>query len=358
MTPDQPPVTARHTPDTAPDLRDTAPGTHADTGGDLLVREMVAQQMRITTTAIYRYITYISLWVLLLCSGTFASVQVWALRGYLPPELPDAAAWALPVALQVLVLAAELILLSSAVTRSHAVQGTAGAVMAIGYGAEITAHVRVGGHDLVTVTLVVMSTLLALCWTLLALALRAGITDADQLVLRQRGIEEPAPVVPAADPAPAPEDEAAVDVELAPAPDPEPDPEPEPEFVPASAADPAPAPEDEPEAEPYVQEAVPTHWYTPTTADTAPTSYDTAADTADTDTDTGGITPAPGAQLSDVEMDAVVHMIVTETDPPRSLREMEARYRELGYVGGAVRIRESWRRVTQPDTADTASDLV
>ncbi|WP_424862148.1 hypothetical protein [Streptomyces sp. MMS24-I29] len=307
----QPPVAARHTPDTAPDLPDTAPDTATGTG-DLLVREMVAQQMRTTTSAIYRYITYISLGVLLLCSATFAAVQVWALRGYLPGELPDPAAWALPVALQVLVLAAELILLSSAVTRSIPVQATAGAVMAIGYGAEITAHVHEGGRDLVTVTLVVMSTLLALCWTLLALALRAGISDADELVLRTRTVE------PAHEKAGRSEDQA---VEAA-------EPEPEPEFVP----EPQPAP-----------------WYTPDTQpDTAPDPYDTDVDTADTAADTADTAPAPGAALSDVEMDAVVHMIVTETDPPRSYREMELRYRELGYVGAAGRLRESWHRVTQP----------
>ncbi|MFJ1717325.1 hypothetical protein ACIQGT_41010 [Streptomyces sp. NPDC093108] len=314
----QPPVEARHTPDTALTSRDTV----ADTG-DLLVREMVAQQMRTTTTAIYRYITYVSLWVLLLCSGTFAAVQVWALRGYLPAELPAPAAWSLPVALQVLVLAAELILLSSAVTRSTGVQITAGAVMAIGYGAEITAHLHEGGRDLLTVTFVVMSALLALCWTLLALALRAGITDADAIALQQRTrtADLPAPA-----PAPAPE------------PTTPPAPAPEPEFT--AAPEPEPVPE-------FVQELVPENWYTPApVADTADTVVDTA-DTADTATDTAAA-PAPGTALSDVEMDAVVHMIVTETDPPRSYREMETRYRELGYVGGAARLRESWHRVTQP----------
>ncbi|WP_055526601.1 hypothetical protein [Streptomyces graminilatus] len=316
----QPPLAVRHTPDTAPDLRDTVADTPPGTG-DLLVREMVAQQMRTTTTTIYRSITYVSLWVLLLCSTVFAAVQVWALRGYLPAELPAPAAWSLPVALQVLVLAAELILLSSAVTRSAAVQWTAGAVMAIGYGAEITAHVHEGGRDLVTVTLVVMSTLLALCWTLLALALRAGISDADALVLQQRtrlAVANPvtaAPVeVPAAPPAPAPK------------------PEPQPQPV-----------ELEPQA---VPELAPVAWYEPEAV--SPT--DTASDLGDTVADTGADTdvPEPGGALSDVEMDAVVHMIVTETNPPRSYREMEARYRELGYVGGAGRLRESWRRVVQP----------
>ncbi len=306
----QPPLAVRHTPDTAPDLRDTAADTAPGTG-DLLVREMVAQQMRTTTTAIYRSITYVSLWVLLLCSLTFAAVQVWALRGYLPHRLPAPAAWALPVALQVLVLAAELILLSSAVTRSTAVQATAGAVMAIGYGAEITAHVHEGGRDLVTVTLVVMSTLLALCWTLLALALRAGITDADALVLQHRTRTATA---------------------AAPIPQPAPAPQPEPQLQPVQFK---PKPEPVPEPEPAA-------WYEPVSLP------DTAPDLRDTDADTGADTdvPEPGA-VSDVEMDAVVHMIVTETNPPRSYREMEARYRELGYVGGAVRLRESWRRVTQ-----------
>ncbi|MGW9054951.1 hypothetical protein ACWGOT_33220 [[Kitasatospora] papulosa] len=321
----QPPVETRHTPDTALTSRDMA----ADTA-DLLVREMVAQQMRTTTTAIYRYITYIRLGVLLLCSAIFAAVQVWALRGYLPAELPSPAAWSLPVALQVLVLAAELILLSSAVTRSVPVQATAGAVMAIGYGAEITAHVHEGGQDLVTITLVVMSTLLALCWTLLALALRAGITDADDLVLKQRGDDvEPA------------DEKAGGSAKSAPAPTPVPEP--------------APVPEPEVEEEEFVQEVVPEHWYTPTppsdTADTATAPYDADTDTADTDTDAGDAAPAPGAPLSDIEMDAVVHMIATETDPPRSLREMEARFRELRYVGSAARLRESWRRVNQPANA-------
>jgi len=323
-------------PDTPPDLRDTAADTAPDTG-DLLVREMVAQQMRTTTTAIYRYITYISLWVLLLCSITFAAVQVWALRGYLPAELPGPAAWSLPVALQVLVLAAELILLSSAVTRSGAVQSTAGAVMAIGYGAEITAHIHEGGRDLVTVTLVVMSTLLALCWTLLALALRAGISDADALVLQHRTAEL-LTTPPAFAPRPAPEPVFA----------PEPQPAPEPAFAPEPAPEPAFAPQPEPEPV-FAPEPEPTTWYAPVPEpDTAP---DTHADTG-TDTDPAPA-PTPGVALSDVEMDAVVHMIATETDPPRSYREMETRYRELGYVGGAVRLRESWRRVTQPASAQT-----
>ncbi|MEV7723040.1 hypothetical protein [Streptomyces sp. NPDC088184] len=313
----------RHTPDTAPDLRDTA----ADTARDMLVREMVATQMRTITAVIYRCITYVSLWSLLLCSGTFATVQVWALRGYLPAELPAPAAWSLPVALQVLVLAAELILLSSAVTRARSVQATAGAVMAIGYGAEITAHFWEGGRDLVTITLVIMSTLLALCWTLLALALRAGISDADALVLQQRG---DIGAEPAHDKAGGHVDPAAVEpTPAAPAPIPEPKEEPEPN-------------------DQFVQEVVPEHWYTPhPQPDTTPNPFDTATDTADTDIDTDPV-PAPGAALSDVEMDAVVHMIVTETDPPRSYREMESRYRELGYVGGAARLRESWHRVTQP----------
>ncbi|MCQ1582601.1 hypothetical protein [Streptomyces parvus] len=306
---------AAHT-DTAPDRGDTA-----DTGPDtLLVSEMVAQQMRTTTTAIYRYITYISLWVLLLCSATFAAVQVWALRNYLPEELPSPAAWSLPIALQVLVLAAELILLSSAVTRSWSVQVTAGAVMAIGYGAEITAHLHEGERNLLTTTFVVMSALLALCWTLLALALRAGITDADAIVLRTRvpqTVQQPAPQqqpTPAAAP------------ELAP--------QPEPELVQAQAVEFTPAVTEEPE---------PMLWEMPQTPDTASDLHDTPADTpADT------VSPQPGIPLSDIEMDAVMHMIVTETDPPRSYREMEARYRELGYVGGAARLRESWHRVTQP----------
>ncbi|TGG77862.1 hypothetical protein D8771_26555 [Streptomyces albus] len=313
---------APHT-DTAPDQGDTA-----DTGTDtpLLVSEMVAQQMRTTTTAIYRYITYISLWVLLLCSAIFAAVQVWALRGYLPDELPSPAAWALPIALQVLVLAAELILLSSAVTRSWSVQVTAATVMAIGYGAEITAHLHKGKLDLLTITFVVMSALLALCWTLLALALRAGITDADAIVRRERGQQTVQQPAPQQQPTPAAAPELA------------PQPEPEPELVQAVEFTPA-----------VTEEPEPMLWEMPQTPDTASDLHDTPADTpADT------VSPQPGIPLSDIEMDAVMHMIVTETDPPRSYREMEARYRELGYVGGAARLRESWSRVTQPAAQETA----
>jgi hypothetical protein len=211
------------------------------------------------------------------------------------------------------VLAAELILLSSAVTRSTPVQVVAGAVMLIGYGAEITAHVHEGGKDLTTVALVVMSVLLALCWTLLALALRAGISDADALVLQHR-----TRTTTAAAPTPPPA---------------------------------APAPQPEPQRQPVQFKPEPAAWYEPMSLpDTAPDLPDTALDTgADTDS---APAPTPGAALTDVEMDAVVHMIVTETDPPRSYREMETRYRELGYVGGAVRLRESWRRVTQPEPTE------
>lgn len=162
-------------------------------GGPQLVSEMVAAQMRTATATIYRVITYASLAVLLTCTTAFGAVQVWALRGYLPAALPAPAAWTLPVALHILVLAAELILLASAVTRSRAVGVTSGAVMAIGYGAEIGAHWHAaprGGPDLLTITLIVMTVLLGLCWTLLALALRAGITDADAIVARTRHAQQ------------------------------------------------------------------------------------------------------------------------------------------------------------------------
>jgi hypothetical protein len=61
--------------------------------------------------------------------------------------------------------------------------------------------------------------------------------------------------------------------------------------------------------------------------------------------DTVGLIPSPGARLSDIELDAVVHMLRTETEPPRSFNEMEARFRELGHVASAARLRAAWKRV-------------
>ncbi|MFD9909507.1 DUF2637 domain-containing protein [Streptomyces sp. NPDC059063] len=62
--------------------------------------------------------------------------------------------------------------------------------------------------------------------------------------------------------------------------------------------------------------------------------------------DTLDTIPEPGRSLTDTELDAVVHVLTTETDPPRSYRDMEARFRTLGYSAGASRLREAWRRVT------------
>ncbi|MFJ1797183.1 hypothetical protein [Kitasatospora griseola] len=76
---------------------------------------------------------------------------------------------------------------------------------------------------------------------------------------------------------------------------------------------------------------------------TADPATDTETDeVAETDTVT---VPEPGSRLTDVELDVVVHMIRTETQPPRSYREMEARFRELGYQGSAARLRAAWDRV-------------
>ncbi|MFF4821335.1 DUF2637 domain-containing protein [Kitasatospora sp. NPDC001309] len=80
--------------------------------------------------------------------------------------------------------------------------------------------------------------------------------------------------------------------------------------------------------------------------DTGADQFDTAEPATDTQTDTAVSVPAPGARLSEVELDAVVHMIRTETEPPRSFRAMEERFRELGYVAGAARLRAAWDRVT------------
>ncbi|KDN80435.1 DUF2637 domain-containing protein [Kitasatospora cheerisanensis] len=72
---------------------------------------------------------------------------------------------------------------------------------------------------------------------------------------------------------------------------------------------------------------------------------DAETDTVIEATDTAVSVPGPGSRLTDVELDVVVHMIRTETEPPRSYREMEARFRELGYQGSAARLRAAWDRV-------------
>lgn len=103
--------------------------------------------------------------------------------------------------------------------------------------------------------------------------------------------------------------------------------------------------------------------------DTAAPQFDTAGDTGDTpavpecaasvdetgpgeyavtmgDTNDTGIVPEPGGRLSDAELDAVVVVLTNETAPPRSYNELEARFRELGYVASAARLRAAWKRAT------------
>ncbi|MFI5649516.1 hypothetical protein [Kitasatospora sp. NPDC051705] len=84
--------------------------------------------------------------------------------------------------------------------------------------------------------------------------------------------------------------------------------------------------------------------------DTVDTGTGTATDTADTDPEPAQQSaPQPGVQLSDIELDAVVHMIRTATNPPSSFRDMETRFRQLGFVGSADRVRAAWKRVTADD---------
>lgn len=70
------------------------------------------------------------------------------------------------------------------------------------------------------------------------------------------------------------------------------------------------------------------------------------ADTVDGTTDTDTV-PEPGGRLSDAELDAVVVLLVRETDPPRSYRQLEERFRELGYSASAARLRASWSRAAE-----------
>ncbi|MFD5978315.1 DUF2637 domain-containing protein [Streptomyces bacillaris] len=81
-------------------------------------------------------------------------------------------------------------------------------------------------------------------------------------------------------------------------------------------------------------------------ADTEPEAYDT--DDTETDTGRSHVMPNAGGRLSDAELDAVVVLLARETDPPRSYREMEARFRELGYTASAARLRAAWGRVAAP----------
>lgn len=55
--------------------------------------------------------------------------------------------------------------------------------------------------------------------------------------------------------------------------------------------------------------------------------------------------PPVGVPLSDAELDMVLTVLRSETDPPRSMRDAERRFRELGYVASAARFREAWARV-------------
>jgi hypothetical protein len=60
------------------------------------------------------------------------------------------------------------------------------------------------------------------------------------------------------------------------------------------------------------------------------------------------LVPEAGGRLTDAELDMVVVVLVGETDPPRSYNELEARFRELGYVAAASRLRAAWKRATEP----------
>ncbi|MCW5254719.1 DUF2637 domain-containing protein [Streptomyces sp. SHP 1-2] len=114
------------------------------------------------------------------------------------------------------------------------------------------------------------------------------------------------------------------------------------------------------------------HVPVPRPADTAAQAPEPTADTADTvalvpDTVTGTeaeetgtadtvaeyVTrplsmPETGGRLTETELDAVVVLLVRETDPPRSYRQMEDRFRELGYSASAKRLRAAWTRVAVP----------
>ncbi|WP_121832811.1 DUF2637 domain-containing protein [Streptomyces sp. S1] len=60
------------------------------------------------------------------------------------------------------------------------------------------------------------------------------------------------------------------------------------------------------------------------------------------------VMPNAGGRLTDAELDAVVVLLIRETDPPRSYRQMEDRFRELGYSASAARLRAAWGRVAAP----------
>lgn len=80
------------------------------------------------------------------------------------------------------------------------------------------------------------------------------------------------------------------------------------------------------------------------------TYADANGNPTDTETDAARshVMPNAGGRLSEAELDAVVVLLARETDPPRSYREMEARFRELGYTASAARLRAAWGRVVAP----------
>lgn len=78
----------------------------------------------------------------------------------------------------------------------------------------------------------------------------------------------------------------------------------------------------------------------------APVDETMPADYADTVGDTGSV-PEPGGRLNDAELDAVVVVLVGETDPPRSYNQLENRFRECGYTASAARLRGAWKRATE-----------
>ncbi|MFF2549161.1 hypothetical protein ACFVUY_42295 [Kitasatospora sp. NPDC058063] len=119
--------------------------------------------------------------------------------------------------------------------------------------------------------------------------------------------------------------------------------------APAPVAQPAPEPVPVPDAR---REEIPGQLLFDA-ADTEPGTAPGTADTVQEEAPQERPAPQPGVQLADVELDMVVLMIRAETDPPRSFRAMQTRFRELGYVGGGERLQAAWKRVGADDPITT-----
>ncbi|MFG2618011.1 hypothetical protein ACGFXC_10325 [Streptomyces sp. NPDC048507] len=165
---------------------------YIDTDRD--VTSLVAGQTRRMTVVVFHALMPFVVAAFAAGSLWLAVEQIKAMNGYLEASgLTGSAAWAVPVVVQLAVLAGESALLMNAVLRKWQIATGAITAMVLGYGAEIAAHIYnhardgASGNEKQLITAMVLSAVL--CgggWALVALIMHKGKDIADEDALERR----------------------------------------------------------------------------------------------------------------------------------------------------------------------------